>query len=140
MLYYPKENGLMPSNETWQFLLYRKCLLFPFSHQLSICMKCVQIRSFFWSVFSCIQTEYGDLQSEYRKIWTRKNSVLDIFHAVQKQPPDVFYEKGILKNFANFTGKHLCWSLFLINLQAFRPATLWKRDSIGVFLWNLRNF
>ena len=30
----------------------------------------------------------------------------------QKQPPKVFYKKGALKNFANFTGKHLCWSLF----------------------------
>ena len=25
---------------------------------------------------------------------------------------------GGLKNFANFTGKHLCWSLFSIKLQA----------------------
>ena len=25
------------------------------------CVKCVQIRSYFWSVFSCIRTEYGDL-------------------------------------------------------------------------------
>ena len=24
---------------------------------------------------------------------------------------------GVLKNFSNFTGKHLCWSLFLIKLQ-----------------------
>ena len=29
--------------------------------------------------------------------------------------------------FANFTGKHLCWSLFLITLLVFRPATLLKR-------------
>ena len=27
-------------------------------------------------------------------------------------------EKGVYKNFVNFTGKHLCWSLFLIKLQA----------------------
>ena len=27
------------------------------------CVKTVQIRNFFWSVFSCIQTEYGDLWS-----------------------------------------------------------------------------
>ena len=41
---------------------------------------------------------------------------------------------GALKNFANFTGKHRCWSLFLIKLQA-RPAALLKRDSnTGVFL------
>ena len=36
---------------------------------------------------------------------------------VQKQPPVVFFKQNFLKNFAIFTGKHLCWSLFLINLQ-----------------------
>ena len=36
------------------------------------CVKSVQIRSFFWSVFSCIQ-------SEYRKIPTRKNCVFGLF-------------------------------------------------------------
>ena len=30
----------------------------------------------------------------------------------------IFLKVGILKSFANFTGKHLCWSLFLKNLQA----------------------
>ena len=31
----------------------------------------------------------------------------------------LFYSNAfILKNFANFTRKHLCWSLFLKNLQA----------------------
>ena len=29
------------------------------------CVKSVQIRSFFWSVFSCIRTEYGDLLRIY---------------------------------------------------------------------------
>ena len=29
-------------------------------------------------------------------------------------------KKGVLRNFAIFIGKHLCWSLFLINLQAIR--------------------
>ena len=48
-------------------------------------VKSIQIRSFFWSVISCIQTEYGDLlhkflnQSEYRKIWIRKDSVFGHF-------------------------------------------------------------
>ena len=31
--------------------------------------------------------------------------------------PEVFCKKGILRNFAKFTGKHLCQSLFLIKLQ-----------------------
>ena len=29
-------------------------------------------------------------------------------------------KKAVLKNFGIFTGKHLCWSLFLTNLQALR--------------------
>ena len=29
------------------------------------CVKSVQIRIFFWSVFSCIQTEYEDLLRKY---------------------------------------------------------------------------
>ena len=35
-----------------------------------------------------------------------------------------FYKLGALKNFAKFTGKHLCRSLFLIRVPAKRPATL----------------
>ena len=35
-------------------------------------------------------------------------------------------KKAVLKNFAIFKGKHLTWSLFLINLQAWRSATLKK--------------
>ena len=27
---------------------------------------------------------------------------------IQKQPPEVFCKKGILRNFAKFTGKHMC--------------------------------
>ena len=47
----------------------------------------------------------------------------------------MFFKIGVLKNLANFTGKQLCWSLFLIELEAARPETLLKRDSsTGVFL------
>ena len=31
---------------------------------------------------------------------------------LQMQPPEVLYKKTVLKNFAIFTGKHLCRSLF----------------------------
>ena len=37
---------------------------------------------FFWSVFSCIRTEYGDLGSKYRKIRTRKNSLFGHFSRI----------------------------------------------------------
>ena len=31
---------------------------------------------------------------------------------------DVFFKVGVHENSAVFTGKHLCWSLLLIKLQA----------------------
>ena len=70
---------------------------------------------------------------------------------------------NVVKDFAYFSGKHLCWSLFLIKLQAsqnfqthlfvrccqqifwvfdhfVRPAALLKRDfNTGFFLWNLQD-
>ena len=49
----------------------------------------------------------------------------------QKQPPEVFCEKGVLRNFAEFAGKHLCQSLFNNEVAGPRP----ERDSgTGVFL------
>ena len=53
----------------------------------------------------------------------------------------IFFKIGIVKIFENFVVKHLCWSIFLIKLEAWRSAVLLKRDSnTGVFLWNMRNF
>ena len=45
------------------------------------CLKSVQIRSNFWSVFSHIRTEYGEIRSqpEYGKIQTRNYSVFGHF-------------------------------------------------------------
>ena len=45
----------------------------------------------------------------------------------KNQPPKGFCKKDVLKNFANFTGKHLQWSLFLIKSKAWRPATFLKK-------------
>ena len=42
----------------------------------------------------------------------------------KKLPPELFYKSSFLKNFAIFKGNYLCWNLFLIKLQVFRPATL----------------
>ena len=49
--------------------------------------------------------------------------------------PEVFCEKGVLRNFAKFTGKQLCQSLFLNKVAGMRYATLLKKGSgTGVFL------
>ena len=42
----------------------------------------------------------------------------------------MFCEKGAHKNFPDFTGKHMCWSLFLVKLQVFPGMQICqKRDS-----------
>ena len=41
--------------------------------------------------------------------------------------PGVFCKKDVLRNFAKFTGKHLCQSLFFNKVACLRPATLLKK-------------
>ena len=96
---------------------------------------------------------FQNLVIEFAK-WNRKNENAEIripFLSIlatwkknipnwklQKQPLEVSCKKGVLKNVANFTGKHLCWKLLLIKLQSWGPATLVKRGSnTGVFQWYL---
>ena len=45
----------------------------------------------------------------------------------QKQPPELFYKKSVLRYFTKFTGKHLCHGLFLNKAAGLRPATLLKK-------------
>ena len=47
-------------------------------------------------------------------------------------------EKGVLRSFAKFTGKHLCQSLFFNNVAGLRPVTLLKAKVF--FLRILQNF
>ena len=57
--------------------------------------------------------------------------------------PEVFYKKGVLKNFAKFTGKHQCQSLFLIKLLAEACNLIKKKTLAQVFSYefceNLKN-
>ena len=44
----------------------------------------------------------------------------------QKQPPEVFCKKGVLRNFTKFRGKHLCQDLFF-KVAGMRSVTLLKK-------------
>ena len=44
---------------------------------------------------------------------------------------EVFYKKGFLNDFVDFIGKHLCWSLFLITLQAWH--LFWRTSTNDCF-------
>ena len=49
---------------------------------------------------------------------------------IRRSHLQIFFEIDVLKNFPIFTGKQLCWNLFLIN-----KASCLKRDSnTGIFL------
>ena len=47
---------------------------------------------------------------------------------MKKQPPEVFYKKGVLKNFENLTRKHMYQSPFFNKLAGLKPANLLKKD------------
>ena len=56
---------------------------------------------------------------------------------IKKKPPEVSRKEAV-PNLAIFTGKHLCFSLFLIKFQAFRPICsdlqrYWEETQTQVF-------
>ena len=51
--------------------------------------------------------------------------MLYIYKNVQKQPSKLLYTKSCSKNFANFTGKHLCQCLFSNKLAGLFPHSDW---------------
>ena len=57
-------------------------------------------------------------------------------------PSGVFYKKAVLKHFAIFTGKHLCWSLFLINfINKDTPIQVFSCEYYEIIKYNyLKNF
>ena len=62
------------------------------------------------SKFSCYY-----LSCELFLIQRKTETCANVIVWTLKQPPEVFYKKGVLKNLAKFTAKHLCQSLFLQN-------------------------
>ena len=53
--------------------------------------------------------------------------------SVRSSRPEELYKKGVLRNFAKFTGKQLCRSFFLNKVAGLRPATLLKKTLAQVF-------
>ena len=46
---------------------------------------------------------------------------------IRSSHPRCFIKEGVLKNFTQFTGKYLCWSLFSNDVADMRFATLFKK-------------
>ena len=57
----------------------------------------------------------------------RKNCYLFLRNMNKRSSNHRTSNKGVLKNFAKFTGKHLCQSLFFNKVSGLRPGTLFKK-------------
>ena len=55
---------------------------------------------------------------------------------MQNEPLKLFCKKDVLKNFANFKGKHLCWSFFLKKV----PKNTYFQEHLGKKNENLSEF
>ena len=110
------------------------------SHNHQHYVKSVQIRSFFWSVFSRIHTEYGEIlriQSECGKIRTRKSSVFGHFSrsfVVEKtncRKRSCFSEIFLLlftTSMLKLIVFYITWLTFLqLSRRNFRPASFLVR-------------
>ena len=77
VIYLTHLRPMFPFYNPWKHRKFFRFLVFPrgmkWKHWPHMgCMKCVQMQSFFWSLFSCIHCKC-------KKIWTRKNSVFGHF-------------------------------------------------------------
>ena len=81
---------------------------------------------------------FSSKQLVFLVIYVTKNISTILFYEASEVQKQMFFKIGILKNFAIFTVKYLCWSLFLIKLESWKRL---KRESNrGVSLWALQNF
>ena len=76
----------------------------------------------------------------FKSFAAAKASLVFIKNRCRSSRSQMFFKILTFKNFAIFTGKHLCWSLFLIKLQAFRcfPVNIAKLLRAAFFMEHLR--
>ena len=71
-----------------------------------------------------MRKEFFSIDPLYRHLqWLNASNT----YALQKQPPEVFHKKSVLKKFAKITGKRQCQSLFFNKFAGLRSATLLKK-------------
>ena len=109
---------------------------------LELMVKLFQSSFFSWKFQGCffVNFQKGFISERILLRSYHFHHIIFLVFYQHKQPSEVFCKKN-LKNYSIFTRKCLCWSFWLITLQALRLQT-WnfiKRDSnTVVFLWILR--
>ena len=120
-LYRVRPDGVILENLEIDDKFVNKRVLF-FIYQT---MRCVSLKHA--EKKKLLERDNKDISSKICYVHTMRNSCLNDFLKMQKVSPEKFCKKAILKNFAIFTGKHLCWRLFLIqNIAQFFRALILK--------------
>ena len=79
-----------------------------FDLALHICIFIIHAE-YFWLVIAGLKEKFYTLILKFVNITF---CFMTEPQTMQKQPPELFCKKGVLRNFAKFTGKHLCQKLF----------------------------
>ena len=118
-------------------LLFTKVVKQANSFQQENCVKSIQIQSYFWSVFSCIRTEYGEIkcpntelflvriQSEHGKIRTRNNSVFGHFSRSGSNIVEVTSSVKLLEIHIDTSLVSTCILVTFVNLLPSNLMLLW---------------
>ena len=67
-----------------------------------------------------LRLDYGQISNKLRIL------IFGAFWRIRSSHQRCSMKKGVLRNFAKFTGKYLCQSLFFNKVAGLRPATLLK--------------
>ena len=71
----------------------------------------------------------GNISWSMNYVSSNKNNINEYISRSSHQRCSI--KKCVLRNFAKFTGKHLCQSLFFNKVAGLRPATLLKKETLA---------
>ena len=74
-----------------------------------------------------ISEELRKIEETKDKVMGNSYTMLQIKEAVGRS--QMFFKIGVLKNFVNFSRKHLRWSLFLIKLHGWKCLQLYEKET-----------
>ena len=128
--------GKFPIKATWWD---NSLALKYFSQSNNHCIHLSTTNTIYFSSFVFGMSAFAPVEISYSNYLYKRVAEAWICLVSEVVTAELFYKKGVHKKFANFTGKHLCWSLFLIKLQAFRRYFPVKFEEL---LWTpiLKNF
>ena len=91
-----------------------------------------------WLLFEKLKGNYSLKRKKQSVRVIRENScMLKEAVTTRSSRSQMLFKIGVLENFAIFTGKHPCWSLFKIKLQVRKPAALLTRTLTQSFFENI---